>query len=161
MNRKILNIALIVVLIISLTGCLSAKEPIELEFLTTETGFPIGITRISDGTQIGLGMHIDEIENILYDDERATLIINYYPPDHEIANIISFSGANWRVAGGINIGDNIQSVIMRSDAQLLRHDEIRRNGRIINDFDNPAFILAFAYDTDGKIIFISLSSYDR
>ena len=56
MRKKMLSVAIIVILAIGLMGC---GDSIELEFLTTEDGFPIGFTRVSDGVQIRLGMHRD------------------------------------------------------------------------------------------------------
>ena len=56
---KILKFLLAGVLAISLTACG------ELAFPTTEDGFPIGFTRVSDGVQVYLGMHRDDVLRIL------------------------------------------------------------------------------------------------
>jgi len=62
MFTTVLKLLLAAILFVGLIGCVNV---IELDFPTAEDGFPIGFTRISDGVQIYLGMHKDDVMNVL------------------------------------------------------------------------------------------------
>jgi len=58
-----LKIALITILAIGLVGCTSVQG--NSNFPVSDTGFPIGFARTSDGAQIYLGMHRDDVEVVM------------------------------------------------------------------------------------------------
>ena len=92
MNVKVFSIALIIALIVSLSGC---------SRLTMD--FPTYFTRVSDGAVIALGMHRDEIEEIIcHVDELKLLGI------HNYENVMA--GVAIAIGYGVPIGKIRESV---------------------------------------------------
>jgi len=154
---------LILALAVILTGCFGVSETnefVELEFPVSETGFPTGFTRISDGTQIRLGMHRDEFEAILesanelqremftttwdtigieyneffglYLGVNGYIIIDY--KDDNTPYSISSITEDWVLPGGISIGNSIHNVIDNGEFPHVIHN-VEKSEFFI--FDNP------------------------
>lgn len=170
MLKRILSIALIMILAISLTGCICSSEP---NFPTSETGFPIGFTRLSDGAQIYLGMSEDEIGNVITEilitqrlealrlgiinqNERLYGETGYiriqFRPDGT-ANTISTVSNQWAAAGNISVGDSIKSVLDSDWHSYILHGY--ENGRVwVGDgssFEETVYMFSFFYDENGLI----------
>jgi len=177
MYKKILFAMISLVLLISLTGC---REPIELEFAVTETGFPLGFTRMSDGAQINLGMHRSEIESILGESgdtsrvmaEYGAIVGTYgrsedgdsgfidirYTPEGKAVSIGLFL-PNWAVSGGFSLGDNIHDLLDSIRLKGLTYGFADSTGRVIDDIENPTrfFIFFECFDEEGKIVGMDIS----
>jgi len=159
--KKVLGGLLIMVLAISLTGCFAPRR---VEFPTTETGFPIGFTRLSDGAQIYLGMTRDEVGEILYainmwgdivesQGERvnygyfqdALKLIDYNEDDGVV--LISSTSEDWAIAGGISVGDSIL-VTLVSDSFPIP---------MPRDYGDS---ITFGYDDDGRLVYYIIFGRD-
>lgn len=155
----------------------------DMEFPTTETGFPIGATRGGDHAQIKLGMHRNDIENILtrpndfWGDladffepmgwirdipETAELysgldgfVLVYYD-DYNMARAISISSRDWVIANEIFVGMYIQSVINNDNFPNITHNTEERLVAIREDLENPRYAIVFSYDLRRNITQIHL-----
>lgn len=171
MKNFLLCIALVSIFTIGLTGCFCTNEPIELEFLTNEAGFPIGFTRISDGAQIGLGMSRDEVENILGEPKTSEELgeirflerfgiyddsLSIFYNDNNIAEFITHRSEDWVATGGFFIGDDIQNVIDSDKFSSLIYSNESHSVIILDNLEAPKFELGFQYTTDGSIIGMTL-----
>jgi len=126
MRMKLLSIALMLTLVIGLTGCFFG----EIEFPVSEIGFPIGFTRISDGVQIYIGMNRYEVESVMgsgiecqyfygamfYDIVSDIVMgrevttgrirVQYY---NDMVTAVGTASPNWAIVDGVSAGNNIQS----------------------------------------------------
>jgi len=166
MRRKIAVAMSMIVLAVCLMGCFNSAEPILID-----PTFPMTFTRISDGVQVRLGMHRNEVGEVLEPRSPATgelmesyghlvfydgVIINY---SNDRVTRIATNIEGWVIAGEITMGTPIQSV--------LNHRAFRRNHihepevgivTILERVENSSSIysLRFLYDLDGYINGISL-----
>lgn len=105
---------------IGLTGCGGNQW----DFPTSDNGFPIGATRMSDGAQLVLGMHLDDaielfdnirerrFENLLtFDEEIGHGSIRYN--DDGIVYLINLHAEIWQVDGGFSVGDELPKILDR------------------------------------------------
>ena len=160
----LLSVVSAVVFAIILTGCGSSEQ----DFPTTETGFPIGFVRESDGAQIRLGMSRDDVGEILQsmdlfgepiESSGPTVLYEGIAIDYSgdtVARIVALS-EEWAISGGFSRGDNIQSVFDSNEFRYLFHiDESRMVVIIDTPPENASFRIDFIYDEDGTIGFITL-----
>ena len=152
---KALNIILALVMIFSLAGCSNSQE----------SGFPTTFARVSDGVQISLGMHRDDVEKILenwvhynpkmstYEDELF-IVYNY----EDIVIAIDMETENWTFAG-ISVGDEIRSLydndIFSNPNYGFKHLE-GISIDIVDDRENITYLLMFSYNDEEAIDFIGL-----
>jgi len=162
---------LIAFIFIGLIGC----EAMELDLPRSETSFivefaPI-LTHISDGRQVSLGMHRDEIGNILslqhVTEYGAThwyegLLISYND-DKVTSIVVSIANNNWLMSG-ILVGDNIQNIIdsvrfmnLDYNIQITDEDIGFITGSLAIKYDNYVFGFTYQYDT-GHIIMTAIFS---
>jgi len=168
-------------LIVILTGCVNSNE---LEFPVSDTGFPIGFTRVSDGAQIRLGMHRDEIEAILESVDKhrreafrlmlETVGIEYdeslglylgasgghitiqYNSDN-IAYAFNSVANDWVLAGEISLGDDVQDVINIERFPHYVHDAEKSEFFIFDDHNFSTHSLLLFYDETGRIESMNVS----
>jgi len=171
MLARISKVTLAVVIVIGLMGC----EVIEPEISTLETSFLVEFTptiiHIYDGRQISLGMHRDEIEEILILQHVAeygvrhwyeSLFIGY--SNNKVTSIlVAPANTNWLMAG-ISIGDNIQPIsdsvrFMNLDYnfQLIDEDLEFITGMLSVKYGEYVFGFNYYYNT-GRIIMMALFS---
>jgi len=162
---------LIVILTISLIGCFDTKI---LEFQTNEDGFPIGFTRISDGVQIYLGMHIEDVERVLgdrfeyqgrtgsyfgeeiYDGQDGFILFGFDDVEMVVSILVTMKG--WAAVGGFLIGDNFQRVIEYDGFERFYHRIVDDRWIVIDDApENPSISLLFNPNNEGNIVDMSLT----
>jgi len=162
MRKRILSIAVIIILAINLTNCLCSSEP---NFPVSETGFPIGFASLSNGLQFYLGMNVEEMlqywERSPYGSEYSDISVSYNDDGKVFA--MWFRVECCAIVGNISVGDNIQSVI---DGILdgiftdFYHHNNDLRGRTISFFDacvDYSYLVTFWYDEDRIITQIGLS----
>jgi len=180
----IFSIAVIVILLtVWIAGLIGFQLSNPMDFLTTEDGFPTGFTRINEGTphdgvQIGLGMHMDEVENVVrrlprslenstlqyfgnpenaraYNTWRGGTIVVIYNYSN-IAQNIATQSRNWGIAGNVFVGDNIQSVINGGKFLHIIHNSDSREVFVFSDSENSMYAFVLSYDKRGNIVLINL-----
>jgi len=149
---------LVIALIFGLTGCFQGRE---LDFPVSETGFPIGFTRVSDGVQISLGMYINEVESIMSDsvEYRFPQVGLVFFDDIDIRYVnyrltsvsTRMEDDDWIIAGEISVGGDIQSAIDSDNFTNLIHAH-RPNAIIfVDDLENPVYAWNIGYNPWGII----------
>ena len=161
MHTRILSVAIIIIFVIGLIGCFYSSEQIL---------FPTYFTRDYDGVQIWLGMTSDEIGQILeplpgyysesghwhYEIELG--FIRVLRNDADEMFMISMVSEYWELAGGISVGDNIQSIIALIDGGRFEHfrpihSTERRSVSIIDaeSLEDSQYAIFFIYNENGII----------
>jgi len=166
MRIGVLYVALSIIIIVGLTGCLGSRRS---ELPTSETGFPIGAVRIYDGVTIQFGMTRSEVGEVVQRldirtgeviEEESTwfqviydnsIIIHYL---EEKVVLIGFVTEEWAIAYGIYVGDDIQSVLENSAFNIYNHNDDMVE--LADDLQNPEFLISLTYDRDGEITSIVL-----
>jgi len=163
MHKKILSIMIIIVLTLGLVGCITSGD----------SEFPTTFTRTSDGLQVSLGMHRDEIDDILTPAEWQDLAdpfirvsrfyeegvrISYSDDDIVWSMLISEvadQAEDWVIAG-FSVGDSVQSVI---DSEKFINFIHRPLGviEIVDDAENPAYKLFIISDANQIITHIAIT----
>jgi len=148
-------IVLTVMLIVGFTLISCSREP------TPESRpFPTYFTHTSNGTQIRLGMTLNEMQKIWWH------LPDYYElgywnititrnDAYEIFQISSYSPF-WEIADGISVGGNIQNVIDQINGGVFAnfwtvHLAESRAISIADSSENFKYVIFFIYDEDGNI----------
>jgi len=159
--KKVLSGVLVLVLLFSLSSCFAPRV---LEFPVSETGFPIGFTRLSDGAQIYLGMTRDEVGRILVatnaQGERlvSTGSMVMYRSGREVAKSIGYIddravyivsiSENWAIVGEISPrGDILQNIIDSGIFPNITPLSEPDAWEAFDNAENPIYALIFGFDS--------------
>ena len=170
MRVKLSIFAMIVVFATTLIGC-SYSNRIPAPEL------PTYFTRTSDGARIALGMHRNEIENILersefyydmirkdmeagrsgnlggYDGIVGATIVRYN--DDDMVYEIATSAFEWTI-NGFSAEDNVQTIVGSNKFPRIFPSSDRSSFLSLNDPYNVEFGLQINHDEDGNIYFMRL-----
>jgi len=179
----VLGIGIVAVVIALIVGIIAGvawfRRGTPIDFPVSETGFPIGVTRLWDREQIRLGMHKDEIGSIVREvseHQRTLVIISGLIDENErlygrtgyiriqfrpngTANAISIGSNQWAVAGEISVGCSIQNVLDSDWHSYIFHSYEVRHVWIGDgsSLEESMYMLGFIYDESGYIETILLA----
>ena len=175
----VLGIGIIAVVIALIVGIIAGvawlRRP---DFPVSETGFPIGFTRLSDGVQIRLGMTEYEIGRVvteISEHERMVAIASGLIDENErlygrtgyigvtfrpdgTANIVSTNSNQWAIVEGISVGDNVQRIFDNDRFLYVLHSYEDRHTWVIDRsaFEETVYLFSFFYDEHRRISDIAL-----
>jgi len=161
---KIFKFITTIILVLAFASC---ATPTPTDFPAAGRGFPIGLTRLSDGAQIMLGMPRNEIDQILGVSATNDLNFGTYGEDESItitfdednlAQMIMSTSTEWAIRGNLSVGNTIYD-ISRAEVLHIFIDEHTFGNEVImrNTPEDPRFGLLFEYDNETVITAISMA----